>query len=153
MAESKLFIKYLDIEDTRKVDNIDFIICRNRKEYIKYTKAFMEGFHKPRRRFFAYFFNCFDRKYEMFLVKKEGKIVGCFALRLKGPKTVYLYDFTVLPNYRGCGLSRDVLNMVYNIVLKKNKNKLCLYVKKTNHIALNLYKSEGFVEYIKGNYK
>ena len=152
MKGSKLLVKYLSYKDIKLVENITLILCKTRKDYVRYTRTFMAGFDKPRNKFFMYFLNCFDRKYQMFLVKKESDVIGCFALRIKGPKTIYLYDFTVLSQYRGKGYSRDIINLIYELALKRNKNKLCLYVRKTNDTALSLYKSEGFVEYLKNTH-
>ena len=149
MKDSKLLVKYLDNKDIKVIENITLILCKTRKDYVEYTKTFMNGFGKPRNKFFVYFLNCFDRKYQMFLVQKDNDVIGCFALGAKGPKTIYLYDFTVLSQYRGKGYSRDIMNLVYQLALKKNKKKLCLYVRKTNDTALSLYRSEGFVEYLK----
>ena len=51
----------------------------------------------------------------------------------------FLYDFIVYPEFRGKGYSKEMLQfMIDNYDIKQ------LYVKKTNTIAVNLYKKFGF---------
>ena len=85
----------------------------------------------------------------MYLILKNNKVVGCFALRPKGKGVIYLYDFTILKEYRGNGEGRKALRLVYKEVLDLGKPKLHLYLKKGNDIALKLYQSDGFVKYSK----
>ena len=153
MSEKLLLQKKLKNIEIVNNKDIETYSCCNIKDFVKYTRTFIKGFNKPRYLFFSYFLNCYDRHYQMYLIKQEGNIVGCFALRNKGPKTVYLYDFTILSEYRGKGYSRRVLNLIYGLCIERNKLKLSLYVKKSNEVALELYKSEGFCIYTKKKHK
>lgn len=153
MSERILLQKKLkDIEIANDI-NFEIYSCWDIKDFLKYTRTFIKGFNKPRHFFFSYLLNCYDSHYQMYLIKQDDNVIGCFALRDKGSKTVYLYDFTILQEYRGKGYSRKVLNQIYGMCLERNKLKLSLYVKKSNEVAFELYKSEGFSLYTKKKHK
>ena len=52
----------------------------------------------------------------------------------------FLYDFVVYPEFRGKGYSKEMLQFMIDTYDIKQ-----LYVKKTNTIAVNLYKKFGFI--------
>lgn len=148
MKELDLYTKKLLNE---KTDGIE-ISCRpveSIRDKIDYTNVFIKGFNKKRYKFLVYYMNCLDSHYTMYLITLGEKIIGCFALRAKGKKTFYLYDFTILPEYRGQGYSRQALRMIYTLSLMFGKKRLSLYLRKNNSVAFNLYVSEGFEKYKK----
>lgn len=55
-----------------------------------------------------------------------------------------IYGFAVLPEYRGKGYGREILNLAIKELLKLNPKKITLEVASENERALNLYKSCGF---------
>ena len=143
-----LYKKKLVEEDSLNIDsNLMYKEISSNKERLKYVKTFISGFNKERRTFFLYYLNTFDSQYKMYLILKDNQVIGCFALRPKGKGVVYLYDFTILKEYRGNGIGREALKLVYKESLELGKSKLHLYLKKGNDIALNLYLSEGFIKY------
>ncbi len=145
MKDFDLYIKFL--KECGQFESITELNCRkveSLRDRIRYTDTTIKGFNKNPLKFIIYFLNYFDYRYQMYLVTKQNKVIGCFALRNKGKKNVYLYDFTVLPIYRGKGYSREILNIIYNLVNDYGKNKLSLYLRRNNSIAYNLYISEGF---------
>jgi ribosomal protein S18 acetylase RimI-like enzyme len=88
--------------------------------------------------------NCYGYKEDLYLCYKNNKIIGCFTLRRKSRRMMCLYDFAVLPEYRGLGYSRKILKHIYTLCKADEKKKLCLYLKENNVIARKLYFSEGF---------
>lgn len=58
------------------------------------------------------------------------------------PSETWIYSFEVMPNYRGHGLSRQILDVAI-----KDYNVKYLSVAKNNQIARRLYKEMGFVDY------
>lgn len=147
MKELELYSKKLN----NQKENVE-VTCKmiySVKDKINYTRTFIKGFNKKKYKFLLYYLNCLDSHYDMYLIMLKEEIIGCFALRAKGKKTFYLYDFTILPKYRGKGYSRQALQMIYNLSMIYGKNKLSLYLRKNNNIARSLYISEGFEKYKK----
>ena len=146
--KKELLVKYLE-NDLVELKNNEIYLdsCETIKDKIIYAKTFIHGFGKSNSKFIIAFLNCFDDKDILYLTKKPHQMIGCFTLRIKGKKSIYLYDFTILKEYRGNGYSRQVLNLIYHISLEWDKNKLFLYLKKNNERGRNLYFSEGFVKY------
>jgi ribosomal protein S18 acetylase RimI-like enzyme len=143
-----LYKKKLVKEDISDIDSdLTYKEISSNKDRLKYVKTFISGFNKERRTFFLYYLNSFDSQYKMYLIQQGNQVIGCFALRPKGKGVVYLYDFTILKQYRGNGIGRKALKLVYKESFELNKLKLHLYLKKGNDIALNLYLSEGFIKY------
>lgn len=62
----------------------------------------------------------------------------------KSNGVAYVAGCHVLKEYRGHGLSKRLLTTVIEICEKEGMNRLSLYCKCDNEIALNLYKSTGF---------
>lgn len=150
MKDLDLYVKFLSNNELK--EEYAEISCKpliTVKDKFIYTKVFIRGFKKSYWKFPIFYMNCFDSHYDMYLITLNDKIIGCFALRFKGHKSVYLYDFTILDKYRGKGYSKMVLQMIYNISLERGKRKLYLYLRKKNEIALRLYESEGFVKFSK----
>jgi ribosomal protein S18 acetylase RimI-like enzyme len=75
----------------------------------------------------------------------ENKIIGKIRLDEKG-KSGGIYGFGVLPEYRGKGYGRDILNLAVKNLRDRNLDDIFLQVETENAKALNLYKSCGFVE-------
>lgn len=59
-------------------------------------------------------------------------------------KLVNIHDVTVLPGFRGMGLSTKMLAQVESIALKNDCCKLTLEVLAGNQVAMNAYKKLGF---------
>lgn len=150
MSQLILYKKNLTEEDIDNItSDLTYKQISSNKERLKYVKTFIKGFNKEKRTFFLYYLNTFDSQYNMYLIFKGNQVIGCFALRPKGKGVVYLYDFTILEEYRGKGVGKQAIKLVYKEALEMGKNKLWLYLRKGNDVALNLYKSEGFVKFSK----
>jgi len=144
MEKMDLLIKRIspDFDDVEK--NISLKLCNNFIDKWRYTKVFVKSFNKPFISYLIVFMNCYGYKEDLYLAYLDSKLIGCFTLRSKSRRMMYLYDFALLPLYRGKGYSRDLLQCIYRICELENKKKLCLYLKRNNYVAKNLYFSEGF---------
>lgn len=150
MDQLILYKKNLVAEDIEAItSDLRYKQISSNKERLKYVKTFIKGFNKERRTFFLYYLNTFDSHYNMYLIFKGNQVIGCFALRPKGKGVIYLYDFTILEEYRGKGVGKQAIKLVYKESLEMGKHKLLLYLRKGNDVAFNLYTSEGFEKYRK----
>jgi len=78
----------------------------------------------------------------------RGDYVGYLWIALDRPGTAkpfaWIYDIEVVKNQRGNGYGRDLLRAAEKETLKHGIGTLGLNVFGTNHVAINLYKSEGY---------
>lgn len=78
----------------------------------------------------------------------HGKYVGYIWIGLDRPGTsksfAWIYDIEVTKEQRGKGYGRDLLRAGEQETLKHGITTLGLNVFGTNHVARNLYKSEGY---------
>lgn len=78
----------------------------------------------------------------------HGKYVGYIWIGLNRPGSAkdlaWLYDIEVAEEQRGKGYGRKLLHAAEAETLKHGKSTLGLNVFGTNHVARNLYKSEGY---------
>ena len=81
--------------------------------------------------------------------EKPAGLINCyfgfstFAAR----KLVNIHDVTVLPDFRGMGLSQMMLARVEQIARENNCSKLTLEVLTGNRVAMNAYKKMGYKGY------
>lgn len=74
----------------------------------------------------------------------NGKVVayvGVWKVYNEG----HITNVAVLPGYRGLGLSKILLSNLFETCSNNNIDKLSLEVRKSNEVAINLYKQLGFV--------
>ena len=78
----------------------------------------------------------------------HGNYVGYIWIGLDRPNTskpiAWIYDIEVAKDQRGKGYGRDLLRAAENETLKHGIKTLGLNVFGANHVAINLYKSEGY---------
>jgi len=85
------------------------------------------------------------------LVKSNDEYIGlanCFVnfSTFQMSSLINIHDLIVLPDYRGKGVGRFLMQSVKNIAKKRNCCKISLEVRNDNQPAQNLYLSEGFKE-------
>ena len=99
----------------------------------QYSKSKLVGLHSPTSL----------KKGEYFLnVSENGKIVGSlYVLKRDG---YVIRDVFVLPEYRGRGYGKQMIDEITNHLLPK-KMGIVLYVSPDNDAAISLYKKSGFV--------
>ncbi|MDM8160549.1 GNAT family N-acetyltransferase [Labilibaculum sp. K2S] len=85
------------------------------------------------------------------LVKSQGKYIAlsnCFVnfSTFKMSPLINIHDLIVLPDYRGKGVGRFLIQSVKAIARKRDCCKITLEVRNDNKTAQNLYLSKGFKE-------
>ena len=80
---------------------------------------------------------------QLFKAELEGKIIGMFKLHNEG-RDILIFGFGLLPEYRGKGIGREILNIAVSRALERKPDKVALEVDCSNEIALSLYSSSGF---------
>lgn len=82
----------------------------------------------------------------------DDKIAGlsnCFFgfSSFKAKPLINIHDFAILPEYRGQGLSKHLLDKVASIGNEKGCCKITLEVLENNHRAKKVYQASGFEGY------
>jgi GNAT superfamily N-acetyltransferase len=80
-----------------------------------------------------------------YIAEKDSKVIGKIRLDFNG-NTVGIYGFGVIPEFRGKGYGREILNLILDKAEVMNPECVYLEVASENKNALNLYKSCGFEE-------
>lgn len=80
-----------------------------------------------------------------YMAEFDGKIIGKIHLSITN-NNGFIYGFGVLPDFRGNGFGREILNLAMDILKKKNVENIFLDVECQNKTALELYESCGFEE-------
>ncbi len=86
-----------------------------------------------------------DAEQHTFVGTIDGKIIGRVRLELL-PDTGGIYALEVVPEYRGHGYGRALLNWSIAKLISMRAKTVILQVDTDNARALNLYTSAGFVE-------
>jgi ribosomal protein S18 acetylase RimI-like enzyme len=81
-----------------------------------------------------------ERTYKAVL---DGRVIGMFRLHDDGRDTL-IFGLGILPEYRGKGLGRELLDIAVRKSLERRPEKVALEVACENEIALSLYRSCGF---------
>ncbi len=99
-----------------------------------------------------------DKKEAVIFVEEEnGKLIGFTQLypqfsSTRMQKTWLLNDLYILPNYRGRGISRKLIEAAKQLAIDTEAAGLLLETEKTNTIGNNLYPSAGFQLYNETNF-
>lgn len=80
---------------------------------------------------------------EVFLIKKEGIVIGLIAYRIIDKKTVHINGLIVSPKFRGKGIAREAMNFILKKITKYSRVEL--EVHPHNTAAIRLYLSFGFI--------
>lgn len=88
-----------------------------------------------------------------FVVEDHGSLIGHAGLHAVGPKGVYTFGMAVLPEARGRGAGRLLLEHLVDAAAARGGHKIELEVWVDNARAIALYASMGFeVEGLKRNH-
>lgn len=86
------------------------------------------------------------------ILEEEGKLCGCCIFRIIAGEGELL-RIAILPEYRGRGLSKKLMDSMVGYSRKKGAKALSLEVRRSNEKARNLYESYGFlVESVRKDY-
>lgn len=91
-----------------------------------------------------YIFDTLIRK-KNFIYYFSDNLIGICGIKFRGKKA-FLFDFGIMPEYRGKGLSRLCLLKIIEQLKREGIEELELKVRIENYKALNLYTSLGFIE-------
>jgi ribosomal protein S18 acetylase RimI-like enzyme len=90
-------------------------------------------------------------KNTVYLIEKDGEIVGDISYEIRDGKTAYISGFMVDPRFQGQGVGRQAMAMIMEEL--KGMEKIELVTHPRNTKALMLYLSLGFeIERWKDNY-
>ena len=81
---------------------------------------------------------------DVYLIYKDGKLVGSTEITMKSPDKAYLAGLVVHPDYEGQGIAREAALFRLNLV--KDVPHVYLVTHPENEKIKNLYKSLGFIE-------
>lgn len=95
---------------------------------------------------------------EMYIIEKENKIIGSFALSeddneeyhtikwTNNKKFFYINRLVISPIVQGKGYAKFTMDYIDNYAINNNFNSIRLTVFKDNISAINLYKKFNFIE-------
>lgn len=86
-----------------------------------------------------------ENKNSYFIVCKYNNNAIGYAGLYKILDETYISNIALLPDYRKKGIGRKLLVSLINYAQNNRASFISLEVRKSNYIAINLYKSEGFV--------
>jgi|CXWL01.1.fsa_nt_gi ribosomal protein S18 acetylase RimI-like enzyme len=79
---------------------------------------------------------------DVYLIYKDGTLVGSTELKMKGPDEAYLAGLVIHPDYEGQGIAREAALFRLNQV--KDVSRVYLVTHPENEKIINLYQSLGF---------
>lgn len=83
-------------------------------------------------------------------IDEHGELAGYVSTELHDRFDLYIWTIIVDTAYQGKGVGRSLVKHVKELAANRN---IVLHVRRTNTPAINLYKSEGFVETGLQNYR
>lgn len=86
-----------------------------------------------------------DNNFISYMAEHNGRIIGKIHTSITDNEG-FIYGFGVLPDFRGKGYGREILNSAINILKNKEVDNILLDVATENKNALGLYESCGFEE-------
>lgn len=94
---------------------------------------------------FFEFVYLYMRGKETFLIAHEGKQLAGYISVYVEEDTGYIASIAVDNNFRRQGIGRQLIQHIIDILQRNNKvTSIELHVRKSNHAAIELYKSLGF---------
>ena len=86
-------------------------------------------------------------KSEFVVVRKGGKIIAyLIVLKRKNSKHYRIYSIAILPEARGLGIGKRLLEYAEKTALKNNTHKISLEVNENNYAAIHLYAKHGYLK-------
>ncbi len=81
-----------------------------------------------------------------FIAKKQNQSIG-FIIYTLTDFDADIDSVFVLEDFRQGGVGKELVKAVLDMAIKKRLEKVFLEVRKSNTPAINLYKSQGFIEF------
>jgi ribosomal-protein-alanine acetyltransferase len=91
---------------------------------------------------------------EFVLVRRNRKIMAyLIMLKRKNSRHYRIYSIAILPEARGLGIAKKLLEFAEKTALKNNTKKISLEVGENNDAAINLYLKQGYQKVgVRSNY-
>lgn len=86
-----------------------------------------------------------DDNFISYMAEINGEIIGKIHICINDNEG-FIYGVGVIPDFRGKGYGREILNSALNILKYKNVDNIFIEVARSNKKALGLYESCGFEE-------
>jgi ribosomal protein S18 acetylase RimI-like enzyme len=91
------------------------------------------------------FYSSYDAKKDRaWICEHNMKMIGFLLLMHRGEETAQLRYFILLPEYRGIGLGKKLMNLFIEFLKEKKYKKAYLLTTHELHAAAHLYKRAGF---------
>lgn len=85
----------------------------------------------------------FDNGYQYYFTVYNGEIVGYFGVQPQ-QNSLFLSKLYLKKDFRGKGISSQMLTYIKNVALECCKSEIILTVNKHNHNTIEVYKHFGF---------
>ena len=79
---------------------------------------------------------------EVYLIYKDGSLVGSTEFQIKGPDCAYLAGLIIHPDFQGLGIAREAV--LFRLEKLKGFKRIDLVTHPDNLKIINLYQSLGF---------
>lgn len=86
----------------------------------------------------------FDKGCPMFCYEKDGKIIGYFSLVPQGDGSIELNNLSVLPEYRHCGIGKEMVMLAAKTAKIMKAEKLKISIVEENTRLKDWYIQLGF---------
>lgn len=124
---------------------IDFVRPKDLKRYVKLKQNIFISDKNTILLCLEYFIESIPETLSLLFFKYNGEIIGIGGLKRESSYTK-LFDFGILSEYRGKGLSKDCLYNLIAMLKEDGEEFLALKVGKTNNKAIELYTTLGFIK-------
>ncbi len=81
-----------------------------------------------------------------YVARLDDEIQGYIGAWILRSGEVHITNLAVHPHYRRKGIARCLLKFLYGLARQKECHTITLEVRRSNHIAIELYRQEGFQE-------
>ena len=117
--------------------NLDFI------ELVKHLNTELKKRDGGDHAFYAQFSKTDQVKYVV-LAYENDEAIGCGGLKVYGPKSIEIKRMFVSPEYRGRGISKEILSELEKWAIELSYEKCLLETGKRQFEAVGLYKKCGY---------
>lgn len=146
--------RYTDFEAIKHIYDVAFD-----QEYRQRGVDIVKRIHRwqqmyPLIRLLALFPNPYQHTFTVYVLEEEGAIKGLIQISARNrEQTVWhIENVAVLPEYRGQGIAKKLLQHVFDTYGRQGAMRFTLEVEVDNQPAIKLYESTGFRRYTTASY-
>lgn len=142
-SNSRIVLKG-DINSEEHIDSIIYVIDKYKSDKMGEEKSLLTTERMKLRELLLN-----QPSMDFFLIYIEGELAGgsiCFRKfsSFSAMKILNIHDFFIMPNIRGLGLGRVLMEAIISYAKENLFCKVTLEVREDNRVAQNLYNSIGF---------